>query len=119
MEFSAPSLPLGADSSLTFRNSRSSSTIAFCAAGGTITASIYFPALDSLQADLGASDQLVAASVSLFILGQGVFPVLWSSLSEIKGRRLCYISAISEWQRASSRRLSSRRLLPGAPLHTG
>jgi len=70
------------------------STIAFCAAGGTVTASIYFPALDSLQAQLRASDSLLALTVSLFILGQGCFPVLWSAISEIKGRRVCYIAAI-------------------------
>ncbi|ORY88318.1 major facilitator superfamily domain-containing protein [Leucosporidium creatinivorum] len=70
-------------------------TIAFCAAGGTVTASIYFPALDSLQAQLHASDSLLALSVSLFILGQGCFPVLWSAISEIKGRRVCYIAAIT------------------------
>ncbi|SCV74455.1 BQ2448_8094 [Microbotryum intermedium] len=69
--------------------------IAFNAAGGQLSASIYFPALNSLQADLQASDSLVAASVSLFILGQGIFPVFWSALSEIKGRKTCYIMAIA------------------------
>jgi len=46
-------------------------TIAFTAIGGTITASIFFPALESLQQDLNATDDLVAASVSIFIAGQG------------------------------------------------
>ncbi|SCZ96761.1 BZ3500_MvSof-1268-A1-R1_Chr4-1g06694 [Microbotryum saponariae] len=68
--------------------------IAYNAAGGQLSSSIYFPALKSLQADLNASDSLVAASVSLFILGQGVTPVFWSALSEIKGRKTCYITAI-------------------------
>ncbi|SGZ23856.1 BQ5605_C023g09647 [Microbotryum silenes-dioicae] len=68
--------------------------IAYNAAGGLLSSSIYFPALKSLQTDLNASDSLVAASVSLFILGQGVTPVFWSALSEIKGRKTCYITAI-------------------------
>lgn len=69
-------------------------TIAFTAMGGTISASVFFPALGSLQQELRASDSLVAASVSSFIAGQGVFPLLWSSLSEVTGRKKCYIVAL-------------------------
>lgn len=53
-----------------------------------------FPALDSLQRDLNTSNQLVAASVSLFILGQGIFPLVWSGVSEIQGRKTCYIISL-------------------------
>ncbi|BGP02946.1 Vacuolar DHA amino acid exporter [Rhodotorula toruloides ATCC 204091] len=69
-------------------------TIAFTAMGGTISASVFFPALGSLQQELRANDPLVAASVSSFIAGQGVFPLLWSSLSEVTGRKKCYIVAL-------------------------
>ncbi|TNY23883.1 vacuolar DHA amino acid exporter [Rhodotorula diobovata] len=69
-------------------------TIAFTAIGGTITASVFFPALESLQRDLDATDDLVAATTSLFILGQGVFPILWSCVSEVSGRKYCYIAAM-------------------------
>lgn len=69
-------------------------TIAFTAMGGTISASVFFPALGSLQQELKANDALVAASVSSFIAGQGVFPLLWSSLSEVTGRKKCYIVAL-------------------------
>lgn len=71
-------------------------TIAFTAMGGTISASVFFPALGSLQQELRANDPLVAASVSSFIAGQGVFPLLWSSLSEVTGRKKCYIVALGE-----------------------
>ncbi|GAA5916702.1 hypothetical protein JCM8208_000753 [Rhodotorula glutinis] len=69
-------------------------TIAFTAIGGTITASIFFPALESLQHDLNATDDLVAASVSIFIAGQGVFPSVWAAVSEVYGRKYCYIVAM-------------------------
>ncbi|KPV72502.1 uncharacterized protein RHOBADRAFT_66887 [Rhodotorula graminis WP1] len=69
-------------------------TIAFTAIGGTITASIFFPALESLQRDLNATDDLVAASVSIFIAGQGVFPSVWAAVSEVYGRKYCYIAAM-------------------------
>ncbi|BGP42932.1 hypothetical protein JCM10449v2_006947 [Rhodotorula kratochvilovae] len=69
-------------------------TIAFTAIGGTITASVFFPALESLQRDLNGTDALVAASVSIFIAGQGIFPMVWSAVSEVSGRKYCYIAAM-------------------------
>ncbi|BGP19499.1 hypothetical protein JCM10213_006319 [Rhodosporidiobolus nylandii] len=68
--------------------------ISWTAIGATLTGSIYFPALESLQADLHASDQLVAASVSLFIAGQGIFPMCWSAISEVYGRKYAYIVSL-------------------------
>lgn len=62
--------------------------------GGTIPASIYFPALDSLQRDLSASSTSLALTVSLFTLGQGLFPQLWTAVSEVSGRKPCYLSAL-------------------------
>ncbi|KAM0786891.1 hypothetical protein ACM66B_002315 [Microbotryomycetes sp. NB124-2] len=68
--------------------------IAGCAMGGTITSNITFPALEDIQDDLRASDSQIAATASAFIAGQGIFPVFWSALGEIKGRRVPYIAAI-------------------------
>lgn len=68
------------------------STIAFTAIGATLTGSIFFPALESLQHDLHANDNLVAATVSVFIAGQGIFPSIWASLSEVTGRKYCCAS---------------------------
>ncbi|GAA5964081.1 hypothetical protein JCM3765_000895 [Sporobolomyces pararoseus] len=70
------------------------SIVAFTAMGGTITASIYFPALDSLQKDLSASSTSLALTVSLFTLGQGIFPQVWTAVSEVSGRKPCYLSAL-------------------------
>ncbi|GAA5843409.1 hypothetical protein JCM3766R1_002943 [Sporobolomyces carnicolor] len=68
--------------------------VAFTAMGGTITASIFFPALEQLQADLDASSSTLALTVSLFILGQGFFPQIWTAISEVSGRKPCYLSAL-------------------------
>lgn len=67
--------------------------IAYAAMGGTISANIFFPAIASLRTDLDASNELIAASVSLFILFQGITPILWSGVSEIKGRRTSYLAS--------------------------
>lgn len=90
--------------------------------GGTISANIFFPALSGncapftlvvkeitklsfadLQKDLHASNGLLGATVSLFILGQGIFPMFWSGISEIKGRKACYVSALCEFLRGDER----------------
>jgi MFS family permease len=52
-----------------------------------------FPAIDDLKRDLGASQQVINLSVSLFILFQGTVPILWSAISEIYGRKIVYIVA--------------------------
>ncbi|KAL7009568.1 hypothetical protein EMMF5_000475 [Cystobasidiomycetes sp. EMM_F5] len=53
----------------------------------------FFPAIDDLQRDLQASQQVINLSVSLFILFQGTVPILWSGISEIYGRKIVYLSA--------------------------
>ncbi|KAK9895179.1 MFS general substrate transporter [Cystobasidium minutum MCA 4210] len=56
-----------------------------------MAANIFFPAIDSLKNDLHASQQIINLSVSLFILLQGVIPMLWAGISEIYGRKLVYM----------------------------
>lgn len=58
-------------------------------------ANIFFPAIEELQSDLGASDAEVALFISLFILFQGVCGLLWSPLSEFIGRKPCFITSLT------------------------
>jgi len=51
-------------------------------------------AIEDVQRDLQASINEIALSLSLFILVQGISPLLWSSLSDIKGRKIIYISSM-------------------------
>lgn len=48
-----------------------------------------------MQTDLHASNSAVALSISLYILAQGTLPLLWSPLSEIYGRRVCFLSSLA------------------------
>jgi hypothetical protein len=43
-----------------------------------------FPAIENFQDDLHATDVQVALTLSLFILVQGIIPMGWSSVSEIR-----------------------------------
>ncbi|PWN24364.1 MFS general substrate transporter [Jaminaea rosea] len=60
----------------------------------TMGANAWFPAIADIKADLGASDASVDLSVSLYILFQGMFPLLWSPTSEIFGRKKCFLVAM-------------------------
>ncbi|KAF4568437.1 hypothetical protein EYR36_010448 [Pleurotus pulmonarius] len=51
-------------------------------------------AIQQMQEQLPATSSQISLSLSLFILSQGSAPLLWSALSEIKGRKLVYILSI-------------------------
>lgn len=45
-------------------------------------------AITQIEADLHATSSQLSLTVSLFILIQGGFPVFWSAVSEIQGRKV-------------------------------
>ena len=55
----------------------------------------WFPAtINDVERDLRATTNEIALSLSVFILVQGNFPLIWSAISEIKGRKFVYIFAM-------------------------
>ncbi|KAG8959240.1 hypothetical protein FRC03_008259 [Tulasnella sp. 419] len=69
--------------------------ISVAAVAPTLGANIYNPAFNQIKSQLRATDHEIAMSLSLFILVQGVAPLVWSSTSEIVGRKFVYIVALS------------------------
>ncbi|KAL4266509.1 MFS transporter superfamily protein [Pleurotus pulmonarius] len=57
-------------------------------------ANIQNPAIHQMEKQLPATSSQISLSLSLFILLQGVVPLIWSAVSEIKGRKLVYISSV-------------------------
>lgn len=51
-------------------------------------ANIQNPAIEDMERDLPATSGQISLSISLFIALQGVTPLFWSSISEVKGRRV-------------------------------
>ncbi|KAI6046702.1 vacuolar DHA amino acid exporter [Pisolithus marmoratus] len=47
-----------------------------------------------IEQQLHASSGQISLSLSSFILVQGNFPILWSAVSEIKGRKLVYLTSV-------------------------
>ncbi|KAL2157773.1 hypothetical protein VTH06DRAFT_5041 [Thermothelomyces fergusii] len=57
----------------------------------TLTSSAYSSTSAQVMAEFGASPEVAALGVSLFVLGFAVGPALWAPLSELYGRRILYI----------------------------
>ncbi|PWN41157.1 MFS general substrate transporter [Ceraceosorus guamensis] len=60
----------------------------------TMAANVFFPAIDQIKSDLNASDAQISLSISLYILAQGSFPLVWAPTSEIIGRKPCFLLAM-------------------------
>ncbi|KAH9910482.1 major facilitator superfamily domain-containing protein [Fomitopsis serialis] len=58
-------------------------------------ASIYNPAIVQIESDLHATATQFSLTLSLFVIIQGGFPILWSSISEIHGRKVVYLASIT------------------------
>ncbi|KAH9922611.1 major facilitator superfamily domain-containing protein [Fomitopsis serialis] len=58
-------------------------------------ANIYNPAIAQIESDLHATASQLSLTLSLFILIQGGFPLIWSSVSEIRGRKTVYLTSIA------------------------
>jgi len=56
---------------------------------------IYNPAISEIESDLHATSGQIALSLSLFIIIQGGFPLIWSAISEVYGRKKVYIVSLA------------------------
>ncbi|KAL9931478.1 hypothetical protein V8E36_009643 [Tilletia maclaganii] len=67
-------------------------TLMLGALSPTLGANIFYPALSSLEDQLNATTATISLSVSLYILFQGTVPLIWSSISELIGRKRIFIA---------------------------
>ncbi|KAF5363097.1 hypothetical protein D9757_012043 [Collybiopsis confluens] len=69
--------------------------VAFGSMMAGLGANIQAAAIIEMEDDLRATAAQISWSMSLFMLLQGVFPLMWVSISEIFGRKLVYIVAMA------------------------
>ncbi|KAL6950083.1 hypothetical protein ACO0QE_000753 [Hanseniaspora vineae] len=69
--------------------------VAAVSIAGPMGTSIIFPCIESLEQDLNTTTDKVNIAVGIYLLGLGIFPIWWSSISEFKGRRSVYIISFS------------------------
>ncbi|KAJ1303446.1 hypothetical protein OPQ81_011636 [Rhizoctonia solani] len=65
--------------------------IAFATLAPTFSVNLYNPAFAQIKEELHATNNQIALSLALFILVQGNAPIIWSAISEFKGRKIVYI----------------------------
>ncbi|THU91473.1 MFS general substrate transporter [Dendrothele bispora CBS 962.96] len=66
-----------------------------------LAGNIQNPAIEDMEADLPATSSQISLSISLFILFQGIVPLVWSAISEVKGRKAVYLTSLSIFTVAS------------------
>ncbi|KAF9446366.1 MFS general substrate transporter [Macrolepiota fuliginosa MF-IS2] len=66
-----------------------------------LAGNIQNPAVEEMEEDLPATSAQFSLSLSLFILVQGVVPLLWCAISEVKGRKLVYLVSLAFFTIAS------------------
>lgn len=93
------------DDPLRWGNARKTAILLIVSAGSMIAGlavSIQNPANAQIQRDLRASPSEISWTLSVFILVQGVPGLIWSAISEIKGRKFVYVSSVALFVVASA-----------------
>ncbi|TFK31058.1 major facilitator superfamily domain-containing protein, partial [Crucibulum laeve] len=66
-----------------------------------LAANIQNPAVEEMQRELPATSGQFSLSISMFILLQGLMPLFWSAVSEVKGRKIVYLTSLALFTVAS------------------
>lgn len=64
---------------------------AFAGLFSSLSANMYFPALNTLSAALHVSDELIALTLTSYMIFQGLAPTIYGDLADMTGRRPVYI----------------------------
>lgn len=59
-----------------------------------LSSNIYFPAIDTIATDLNTNTSLVALTVTVYMVVQGIAPSFWGPWSDLYGRRIIFISTL-------------------------
>lgn len=65
--------------------------IAFSSMMGPMATNIIYPAIGPIKKDYDTTSIMVNVSIGVYQISLGVFPLWWSSISEMKGRRTVYV----------------------------
>ncbi|KAG1900729.1 MFS general substrate transporter [Suillus fuscotomentosus] len=101
------------DDPLKWSNAHKTAILIIVSAGSMIAGlavSIQNPANAQIQNDLQASTSEISWTLSIFILVQGLPGLIWSAISEIKGRKFVYISSVALFLVASAMVASSKTI---------
>ncbi|GFF54034.1 probable transporter AQR1 [Aspergillus udagawae] len=66
-----------------------------------LSSNIYFPAVDTISTDLGVNASLVALTITIYMVVQGIAPSIFSTLSDTCGRRLTFTICLTIYTAAN------------------
>lgn len=69
--------------------------IAFAGLFSPLASAIYLPALNTIAADLGVETSMVNLTITTYQIFQGLAPSFIGSLSDVKGRRVAYVTSFT------------------------
>ena len=69
--------------------------VSFAAMFSPLSSNIYFPAINTISVDLGVNASLVALTVTIYMLVQGIAPSFFGPISDTCGRRLVFTVTLS------------------------
>lgn len=69
--------------------------VAFSGLFSPLTSAIYLPAMNDIASDLGVKTSLINLSITTYQIFQGLAPSFIGSLSDVRGRRVAYITTFS------------------------
>ncbi|KAL2871161.1 major facilitator superfamily domain-containing protein [Aspergillus lucknowensis] len=64
--------------------------VSLAGAFSPLSSNIYFPAIDTISQDLGVNASLVALTITVYMVVQGIAPSLFGALSDASGRRIAF-----------------------------
>ncbi|CCX34920.1 Similar to Probable transporter AQR1; acc. no. P53943 [Pyronema omphalodes CBS 100304] len=68
--------------------------VSLAAVFSPLSSNIYFPALNNISAELNTAPDLIALSITIYMVFQGLAPSFWGPLADKYGRRPIFISTL-------------------------
>lgn len=75
--------------------------VSLAASFSPLSSNIYFPAIDTISKDLGVNASLIALTITVYMVVQGIAPSLLGAFSETYGRRLTFAITLAIYTAAN------------------
>jgi MFS family permease len=75
--------------------------VSLAGAFSPLSSNIYFPAIDTISSDLGVNASLVALTITVYMVAQGIAPSLFGVFSDSCGRRLTFTISLGIYTAAN------------------
>lgn len=75
--------------------------VSMAGAFSPLSSNIYFPAINTISTELGVNATLVALTITVYMIVQGIAPSLFGSFSDTCGRRLSFTISLTIYTAAN------------------